>query len=80
MHETQIINLAMLPIEQLSEEAQNKDIKRFREHHPRKSSRQNTKIDSLRTYYLRNFYLKSMEIIPKTHDSPLERNKTDAEM
>jgi hypothetical protein len=32
---TQIINSAMVPIGQMSEEARNKDMKRFREHHTR---------------------------------------------
>ena len=48
IHGSQIIKSALLPIGQLSEEAQearNKDIKRYREHHTRKSSRKNTMTD-----------------------------------
>ena len=48
IHGSQIIKSALLPIGQLSEEGQearNKDIKKYREHHTRKSSRKNTMTD-----------------------------------
>ncbi|PSN37140.1 hypothetical protein C0J52_20163 [Blattella germanica] len=48
IHGSQIIKSALLPIGQLSEaaqEARNQDIKKYREHHTRKSSRKNTMTD-----------------------------------
>ena len=51
VHSAEIIKTCILPIGQLSEEAQearNKDLRRFREHHARKSSRIATNEDLLR--------------------------------
>jgi hypothetical protein len=48
IHGSVIVSAALLPIGQLSEEAQearNKDIKKFREHYTRKLSRELTNLD-----------------------------------
>lgn len=50
VHSTEVIKTCILPIGQLSEESQearNKDCRRFREHHTRKQSRISTNIDLL---------------------------------
>lgn len=58
IHGPQIISAALLPIGQLSEEAQearNKDFKKYREHNSRKCSREKTNQDSF------NFFLISSD-------------------
>ena len=48
IHGSAIVSVALLPIGQLSEEAQearNKEIKKFREHYTRKLSRVSTNVD-----------------------------------
>jgi len=55
IHGSAIVSAALLPIGQLSEEAQearNKDIKKFREHYTRKLSRESTNLDVMRRLML----------------------------
>lgn len=57
IHGPEIISHALLPIGQLSEEAQeacNKDFKRYREHHSRKCGRVETNIDIFNSFMLRS--------------------------
>ncbi|PSN38917.1 hypothetical protein C0J52_11862 [Blattella germanica] len=72
IHGSQIIKSALLPIGQLSEEAQearNKDIKKYREHHTRKSSRKNTMTDLINNFLISSDPLISS--IRKSHKTPL---------
>jgi hypothetical protein len=73
IHRTQIINTAMSLIGQISEETWSKDMKRFREHHTRKTSSQNHDrfIEHLINIF-RPSCFKSKEIIPKMQNSTLE--------
>ncbi|KAF0705555.1 nucleolar transcription factor 1-A-like [Aphis craccivora] len=55
IHGPEIIESALLPIGQLTEEAQearNKDFKRYREHNSRKCSREKTNLDILNLFLL----------------------------
>jgi hypothetical protein len=69
IHGSAIVSAALLPIGQLSEEAQetrNKDIKKFREHYTRKLSRESTNLDLMRRLMLRSdAVISSLRELPK---------------
>lgn len=69
IHGNEIISKALLPIGQLSEEAQearNKDFKNYREHHSRKNSRKNTNQDIFNLFLLSSDpVLTSLQRVPK---------------
>jgi hypothetical protein len=71
----------MVPIGQMSEEARNKDMKRFREHHRRKTSSQpHDRFIEQPINVFGPSYFKYKEITPKTQNSPLERRKRAVEI
>jgi hypothetical protein len=69
IHGSAIVSAALLPIGQLSEEAQearNKDIKKFREHYTRKLSRESTNLDLMRRLMLTSDpVISSLRELPK---------------
>lgn len=75
IHSTEVIKAALLPIGQLSEEAQearNKDFRRFREHHTRKRSRISTNRDLLNMLIITSDPLiNSLREIPKKKSNKL---------
>lgn len=75
MHSRQIIEACILPLGQLSEEAQeasNKEYRRFREHFSRKSSRQNSNRDVINRFLLSSDpYISSRSIKLRKKRSPL---------
>jgi hypothetical protein len=63
----------MIPIGQMFEEACNKDMKRFQEHHTRKTSLQHhDRLIEQSIYIFGPSYFKRKEVIPKTQNFPLE--------
>jgi hypothetical protein len=52
IHGSAIVSASLLPIGQLSEEARNKDIKKFREHYKRSLSRESINLDLVRMLML----------------------------
>lgn len=78
IHGPEIIAHALLPIGQLSEEAQesrNKDFKNYREHHSRKSSRENTNRDIFNSFLLSSDpIITSMRKLPEKQEQhiPIE--------
>lgn len=79
VHSTEVVKSSLLPIGQLSEEAQearNKDCRRFREHHTRKRSRIATNTDLLHM-----LLLTSDPLINSLREVPVKRlNKLPAEV
>ncbi|XP_022828240.1 uncharacterized protein LOC111357680 isoform X1 [Spodoptera litura] len=79
VHSTEVVKSSLLPIGQLSEEAQearNKDCRRFREHHTRKRSRIATNTDLLHM-----LLLTSDPLINTLREIPVKRlNKLPAEV
>ncbi|XP_050530607.1 uncharacterized protein LOC126899604 [Daktulosphaira vitifoliae] len=69
IHGADVINAALLPIGQLSEEAaeaNNKEYKKFREHHTRKNTRYNTNEDLIHMLLVASDpYLSSIRKLPK---------------
>jgi hypothetical protein len=69
IHGSDIVSAALLPIGQLSEEAQetrNKDIKKFREHYTRKLSRESANLDLMRRLMLMSDpVISSLRKLPK---------------
>jgi len=78
IHGPEIIESALLPIGQLTEEAQearNKDFKRYREHNSRKCSREKTNLDILNLFLLSSDPVISSKrklLKKKTQSMPIE--------